>query len=211
MSDEEPEDTLAESRDEVRAIVELVGAFHDRALHLPTRLIYLGNETVTSDGHEVGVDGAMADTFVRNMHILESLSGDPITVMMNNAGGDVCHGLAIFDAIKCSPCHVKIVVRGYAMSMGSIILQAAPERVMGPNAVQMIHYGTESLSHHSKTVWKQAQESERINAWMEQLYFDRIRAKNPRFTMARLRKLCDHDSFLTAQQSIDLGLADRIG
>jgi len=210
MSDEQDTDR-EEDREEVKAIVELVSVYHDRGLHLPKRAIYLGSETFSSDGDEIGVDAAMADTFIRNMHILEGLSGDPITVHLNSCGGDVYHGLAIYDAIKTSPCDVTIIVRGYAMSMGSIILQAAKTRLMGPRAVQMVHYGTDSISHHSKTVMKRAAESERVNNWMEDMYLSRIREKHPRYTKAKLRKLLDHDTYLTAEASIRLGLADGIG
>jgi ATP-dependent protease ClpP protease subunit len=210
MSDDSSIDR-EEDRDEVKTILEIASAYHDRGLHLPKRAIYLGSETFSSDGDEIGVDAAMADTFIRNMHILEGLSSDPITTYLNSCGGDVYHGLAIYDAIKLSPCEVNIYVRGYAMSMGSIILQAATRRFMSPNAVQMVHYGTDSISHHSKTVIKRAAESERVNDWMERMYLARIKQKQPRFTLAKLKKLLDHDTYLTADASIDLGLADRIG
>jgi ATP-dependent Clp protease protease subunit len=196
------EDDREERREEIKTILELASAFHDRGLMVPTRTIYLGSKEV---------DAKMASTFIKNVALLEGLGADPITVIMNNPGGDVYHGLAIYDAIQRSKCEIKVIVRGYAMSMGSIILQAASDRVMGPNAVQMIHYGTESLSHHSKVVERQAEESKRINDWMEQMYLKRIQEKRPDFTIGELREMLSFDKYLTAQQSVDLGLADSIG
>lgn len=184
--------------------------FHDAGLFLPTRTIYMGSEIVDLVG-ESGTDARMAERVIKNMHVLESISKDPITIIMNNEGGDEYHGLAMYDVISRSECHVKILVRGHAMSMGSIILQAADERVMSENAVQMIHYGVAGLEHHCKTVWKQAEEMERLNDWMEGLYLGRIREKHQYYDLSELKKLLDHDTFLTAAESVELGLADSIG
>lgn len=190
-------------RDEIRTIVELVNAFHERDVHLPTRTIFIGSEE--------GVDALAADLFVKNMHILESMSAERITVIINSIGGDEYHGFAMYDAIKQSPCKVKMIVRGHAMSMGSILLQAADERVMGPLSVQMIHYGTWGFYGHAKTADKWLIEGDRINKWMEQLYLEKIREVKKHYPLAQLKKLLDHDTFLTPEQSIELGLADCIG
>ncbi len=196
---------------ELRATAELISLFHDSDISLTTRTVYMGSALVDADGGESGCDARMAENVIKNLHVLESLGNAPIKIIMNNCGGNVYHGLAIYDAIRLSPCHITVVVRGYAMSMGSIILQAAAHRVMGPNAVQMIHYGTDAIAHHSKTVIKQAMEGERINRWMEGMYLARIHERSPNFTLAQLKALLDHDTFLTSNESVGLGLADEVG
>lgn len=215
MSDETESDLedavhRREQREEDGALLEAIGAFHEHGVFMPSRTIYMGSVTANLEG-ESGTDAKMAEAFIKNLHVLEQSSHDPIVVIMNNLGGDDYHGLAIYDAIKASPCHVTIVARGYAMSMGSIILQAASERVMGERSAQLIHYGTMTIGAHTKTVKIWADESERVNDWMEQLYLERIRERQPGFELEQLRKMLAHDCVLTAQQSIDLGLADRIG
>lgn len=199
---EDMQDDREEQREEIKTILELASTLHAHGLSIPTRTIYLGGKEL---------DAKTAAGFIKNMLLLEGLGPDPITVIMNNPGGDVYHGLAIYDSIQRSKCEIKIIVRGYASSMGSIVLQAASERIMGPNAVQLIHYGTESLSHHSKVVERQAEESKRINDWMEQMYLKRIQEKRSGFTLGELREMLSFDKYLTAQQSVDLGLADSIG
>jgi ATP-dependent Clp protease protease subunit len=198
-----------EEREEITLMLRSSEIFHDTGIHLPSRTIYMGNETYW-DG-EVGVDSKMAERFIKNLHMLEMASSDPITVVSNNPGGDVYSGLAIYDSILISPCHITIKARGYAMSMGSIILQAAKKRIMSPTCVQMIHYGTDSITHHAKTVLVRALEGERINVWMENLYLSKIHEKNPDFTLEALQKMLNFDRFLTAQESVDMGLADEIG
>jgi ATP-dependent protease ClpP protease subunit len=93
---------------------------------------------------------------------------------MNNPGGDWYHGMAIYDAIKYSSCECTIKVYGHAMSMGSIILQAADHRIMMPNSRFMIHYGYDGKAGHAKIVYKWADEGKRVNWEMENLYLEKM-------------------------------------
>lgn len=186
-----------------------IDKFHDYSLHIPSRTLYMGSENYEDYG-ESGTDGAMAERVIKNLHILESISKDPILVIMNNFGGDVNHGLAIYDAIKGCQSHVTIRAIGYAMSMGSIILQAADNRVMTPKASQMIHYGHLSIDKVAGTTYKIVAEAKREDEWMEQMYLEKIREKKPSFKLKHLKEMLSHDTFLTAQESVDLGLADSI-
>lgn len=185
-----------------------IDKLHDYNLYIPTRTIYMGSENF--DDGESGTDGAMAARFVKNMMILDSLSSEPITIIMNNIGGDEYHGFAIYDAILLAKSKVTIKVFGHAMSMGSIILQAADKRIMAPTSRQMIHYGTWGMENHAKTTQKWAQEGLKIDKWMEKMYLDKIKEKHKDYTLETLQKLLDHDTFLTAQESVKLGLADEI-
>jgi len=187
-----------------------IDKFHDFGLYIPSRTLYMGSENFSDDGGESGVDGLMAERLIKNLSILEALNSDPIIIIMNNPGGDVNHGLAIYDAIKTAKSHITIIVYGYVMSMGSIIFQAADERVMSPSSSQMIHYGTLGVDGHAKTTYKIADELKRIDRWMEKMYLERINEKQPLFKIGRLQKMLDHDTFLTAEQSVELGLADRV-
>ena len=184
--------------------------FHDYSLYIPHRTIYLGSEEYNIEHGEAGVDGAIAERVIKNIHILDSMSSDPITILLNNIGGDEYHCAAILDAIITSKSHVTIKVFGHAMSAGSMILQAGDERIMAPNATQMIHYGTWAIDGHAKTTQKWAEEGKRLDIWMENLYLTRIRQKHPNYPISKLRAMLDHDTFLTAQQSVELGLADKI-
>lgn len=150
----------------------------DQNIDQETRTIYMGSITKSQDDWESGVDNFMAEYFIKGMHILNSISDKPITVIMNNPGGDWYHGMAIYDAIETSRSHVTILVYGHAMSMGSIILQAADHRVMMPNSRFMIHFGYDGRYGHTKIFEKWADESKRINREMENIYLERLREKD---------------------------------
>ena len=155
-------------------VVRDIDKWFDLNVDTDTRTIYMGSTGYTFDESETGVDHSMAEYFIKGMHTLESKNNKPILIIMNNPGGDWYHGMAIYDAIKYSSCECTIKVYGHAMSMGSIILQAADNRIMMPNSRFMIHYGYDGKSGHAKIVYKWADEGKRINWEMENLYLEKM-------------------------------------
>lgn len=142
-------------------------------LNTKHRTIFMGSISQDWDGNESGVDSKMAEFFIKGMAILEE-SRKPITIIMNNPGGDWYHGMAIYDAIKYSSCDCTIKVFGHAMSMGSIILQAAQKRIMMPSSKFMIHYGYAGSDNHARTVERWSDESKVLNISMEDVYIERM-------------------------------------
>jgi len=176
----------------------------------PSRMIYLGSRSYTNDSEESGTDFQMSDHFIKAITYLDSRSSDPIYIHMNNLGGDWYHGMAIYDAIVSSRCHVTITAWGQAMSMGSIILQAADLRILSPNAIMMIHDGFESINGSSKTAENWAKESKKSRYKMYEIYQDKMKKKLPKITIKKIEKLCSHDTIYSAQQAVDIGLADSV-
>jgi ATP-dependent protease ClpP protease subunit len=96
---------------------------------------------------------------------------------MNNPGGEWYHGMAIYDAIKESPCHCTIKVYGQVMSMGAVILQAADARILMPNTRMMIHYGYSGYNGHSLTSIRWSDESKKLNKKMEDIFLESMIVK----------------------------------
>lgn len=145
----------------------------DLSVDSDSRTLYMGSVSYL-DEEETGVDHLMAEYLIKGLHSLESKNKKPILILMNNPGGDWYHGMAVYDAIRYCSCECTIRVYGQAMSMGSVILQAATSRVLMPNSRVMIHYGTESQSGHAKAVQRWADESRRVNFEMENIYLERM-------------------------------------
>lgn len=192
-----------------RLVRDDIDKFYDYGIHPSTRTIYVGSLS-DEDGEESGTDYKMADHAIKGLHILDSAGDSPITVVMNNCGGEPIHGMAIFDAIRACSSKVTIRVLGSAMSMGSVILQAGDERVLTPNARVMIHYGTVGVGDHSKIAAAWIEEDKKFNKFMEDLFLAKIQAKHPTFGRAKLQKMLNFDTILDASQAVALGLADRI-
>lgn len=194
---------------------EDIELFHGYGLHIPTRTIFMGSES-SSDmaietGGESGTDHTMAEKVIKNLHILTRLSNDPITIIMDNVGGDVYRGIAIYDAIRACTCEVTIVVRGHAMSMGAYVLQGADRRVLAPGSKVMIHYGQISISGEALTVYKWIEEYKKEDRKMEKVLLEKIQEKQPHFTLQRLKRMLSNDTIFSAEEAIGMGLADEIG
>lgn len=173
-------------------------------------VLYMGSECYDYEAGETGVDFLMAERVIKGLHYLDAKASNGITIKMNNVGGDWYHGMAIYDAIRACKNKVTIVVYGHAMSMGSIILQAADYRIMMPNARFMVHYGSNGYYGHSKIFDKWADENKRINEEMLKIYLQRIKKKKPRFTKKQLDEMCRYDTFLSAKETVEMGLADEV-
>lgn len=177
-----------------------------------TRTIYVGEVMETTDAGEwsAPTDFRLADRVLKGLHILESKNSEPITMIVNNPGGDEYHGLAIYDAIKLSPCYITVKVMGHAMSMAGWFMQAADRRAMAPNATFMAHYGTWHFDGHSLDMERWAKENKRLNKLMEKHLLERIREKHPKVTRAWLEQKIRFDLYLDAHQTVELGLADEV-
>ena len=65
-----------------------------------------------------------------------------MTIVFNSPGGEVTEGLALFDFIqelRSRGHEIETISIGMAASMAGILLQAGDNRVMGKNAVILIH------------------------------------------------------------------------
>lgn len=179
----------------------------DKDLFLPTRTVYIG----PVDAEECEVNSIMAERAIKNLHMLDSVSDDPITILMLNYGGEVTAGMAIYDAIRLCRSHVTIKVFGCANSMGSIILQAADRRLLAPHSEVMIHYGSTGYpADHPLNIRNQHKHAERFDKWMIDMYLKKIREKKPRFSKKQCEELVKFDQYMTPTEAIEYGLADEI-
>jgi ATP-dependent Clp endopeptidase proteolytic subunit ClpP len=183
-----------------------ISHFIDNDLYVPTRTVWIGPTTAEGE-----TDVIMAERAIKNLHILDSKSSDPIEVLMTNPGGCFEAGLAIYDAIQLCKSPITIKVFGYAYSMGAVILQAADTRIMAPNARLMIHYGEDGIpSNHPKIRKKWSKQYDKDGDWMKSVFIEKIREKKPELTDAAMEKLLDFDTILSAEQSVEMGLADKV-
>ena len=113
---------------------ESIDRFYDYDIHIETRTLYLGQD----------IDDLSAERTIKGLHLLDSSDGN-INIILSSPGGEVYNGMAIYDSILQCKNDVIISVAGWAMSMGSIILQAADYRLLHPNSVIMIHDGSWDL------------------------------------------------------------------
>ena len=189
---------------------EDIDRYFEHGIFAPKRLIYVGSSQSDDTNGESGTDYLMSEKAIKAITYLDTVSDKPIAIIMNNLGGDVYHGMAIYDAIVSCRCYVTIIAVGHCCSMGSIILQAADLRVISPNCVFMIHDGTDRIEGHSKNVEEWAKESAKLRNKMYSIYREKMIKNNPSITIKQVEKLCTIDKIYTPTETVSIGLADEL-
>lgn len=128
--------TRRASRDERS---QILSDLHSYSINLKTRDVYIHS---VHEEEEMGVDFRQANIFIKNLHILNSISEEPILIHMHSIGGSWYDGMAMFNAIEFSKAPVTILSYAQASSMTGILLQSAPTRVMMPDCHFMMHHGS---------------------------------------------------------------------
>ena len=129
-----------------------------------------------------------------------------INIYINSYGGSVFEGTAIYNQLKRHPAHKTVYVDGFACSIASVIAMEGDEVVMPRNALMMVHNMWMGVSGNSDELRKAADDLETINAAGRQAYLVKSGGK---LDEAKLVELMDAESWLTAAQCIEFGLADR--
>lgn len=88
---------------------------------------------------EDDIDNESVGLVIRGLHLMEELSEDPVTVLINTYGGSVYDGLGLYDVLISSPCHITTVGVGKVMSMGCDILLAGDVKKAHANTTFMWH------------------------------------------------------------------------
>jgi ATP-dependent Clp protease protease subunit len=161
-----------------------------------------------------------ASLVIAQMLFLES--EDPnadILFYINSPGGLVTAGLAIYDTMQFIRPDVSTIVLGQACSMGSFLANAgAPgKRLVLPESRTMIHRvssGTPSTRgsvHVQELQFEDAkrsfEESQRLNQRLTELYIKHNTAGKTYDEMFATMKF---DTFLSAQEAVAMGLADKV-
>ena len=157
---------------------------------------------------------------VSQMLFLESENPDAdIYFYINSPGGSVTAGLAIYDVMQFIKCDVSTIVIGQACSMGSFLAQAgtAGKRIVLPESRTMIHRvssgtpGTRGSVHVQELQFEDAvramEESKRLNKRLTELYVKHNTAGKQYEELFQTMKF---DTFLSAQEAVNYGLADKV-
>ena len=130
-----------------------------------------------------------------------------INVYINSYGGDVKEGMGISAQLKRNPAIVTAYVDGFACSVASVIACAANKTVMDSSGLMMVHNASMGAFGTSAELRKAADDLDVINSQAVKTYQDKAGDKLPDDT---LQQLLDNESWLTADQCIQYGLADEI-
>lgn len=143
------------------------------------------------------------------MYLERQDSESEVTIYINSPGGEVISGLAVYDYIGMMKAPVRTVCIGTAASMGAILFLAGAKRQMLPHTRLMIH--DPSYSHNDiggRKPHEIQHELDKLNETREALA--RIISEKTGRSIDEIYKVTADDTFYSAQEAIDFGLATEI-
>lgn len=136
---------------------------------------------------------------------LEGFEGDEIELHINSHGGDMFEGIAIKNYLSNRPEKVTAYIDGIAASAASIIAMCADTIIMPVDTQLMIHNPWTYAAGNAKELRKVAEQLEVAQTSLEETYMKRFVGERE-----ELKALLDAETFLTAEQAIQFGLADAV-
>jgi ATP-dependent protease ClpP protease subunit len=147
-------------------------------------------------------DSVSAAQFVRD---LADIDAEEIDFHIHSPGGDVFDGLAIATAVRTHKAKTTAYVDGLAASAASVIAVAADEVVMALGAELMIHEAWGLSIGNAADMTKMADDLNHISANLATLYAAKAGGTAEDWRTAMLA-----ETWYSAQEAVDAGLADRV-
>jgi len=169
----------------------------DNNVNFKERVIYLNDD----------IDSSSLELFQKAFDEFDRTPDQPVRVEISSYGGSVYDMLGMIDRIRNSPCHVVTRGLGKIMSAATFILGAGDERLMGKNSWAMIHEISDWIRGSLSELKVELKHTEELEAHCYRLYEEFSKGK----TKAKVfEKMCSKNCYLTAEQTLKLGLIDEI-
>lgn len=182
----------------------------DEGLDVKNRRIYFGALPEGLD--EFGSDFAWrsVERAIRQIHVLENdAPHKPIELHMSSPGGDAYEMLRLIDVIEHSPCQFKFFGSGKIMSAATWVMAICDERYLYRNARILIHDSTAggTVEVPSRLTDRRIDQKEEDDL---QDRLNKMYAENSRMPVEFYAALVKRDCYLSAEETVMLGLADKI-
>jgi len=165
---------------------------------------FLKTRTILLTGE---VDKDLSEKVIRHLLLLESISSEPITILIDSPGGDVYAGFSIFDMIRFIKTPVRIVGMGLIASAAALILLAVPKKMRYglPNSSYLIHQPLSGIQGVATDIEIHARELEKTK---ERL--NGIIAEATGQSLERVSRDTDRDYWMNAVEASSYGLIEKI-
>lgn len=154
------------------------------------------------------IDDGLATNIVSQLLYLDAKEPErDIYLYINSPGGSITSGLSIYDTMNYISSDVSTICIGQAASMGAFLLSSGKKgkRYILPSSRTMLHQPSGGAQGQSTDIQIQAYEIGRIK-----IYLNNILAKQTEKSIKQIEKDTERDLFMSAQESVDYGLADSV-
>lgn len=130
-----------------------------------------------------------------------------VELHINSMGGSVVEANAIANMLRRLDCETVAYIDAFACSAASAVACACKKVVMPRNTVLMIHNPWQVAVGNSTELRKAADDLDVLGEAFRTIYLDKAGDK---LDEAKLVKMLDAETYLTAEQAVDIGLCDEI-
>lgn len=130
---------------------------------------------------------------------------EQVTVGINSLGGLIAEGLAIYNLLDNFPKPVVVEIHGIAASMASAIAMAGNPVRIPENGLLMLHNPEDFVAGTAEEMRRAAELLEKLGGSLASIY-----AKKTGLQLRKVQQLMDEETWLTAEEAIDLGFADEL-
>lgn len=155
---------------------------------------------------EIGTWGVTANQFVQDLRAMDD-GVSPVIAAFNSIGGDLFDGLAMHNALRRLGERCTGRIDALAASAASVAVCGAHRVVIAGNAMMMIHNPWTYASGDAEDFRKVADALDQTVEAIIAAY----KSKATDIDEAELRRLVDAETWLTANEAVELGLADEVG
>ncbi len=155
-----------------------------------------------------GITDDIANVVIAQLLFLEAEDPDrDINLYINNPGGSVTAGLAIYDTMQFVKPDVSTLCIGQAASMAAVLLAsgAKGKRTALPHARIMIHQPLGGARGQATDIEIQAKEILRLKDRLNE-----ILEKHTGQSIERIHKDTDRDNFMSSEEAKEYGLIDQV-
>lgn len=128
-----------------------------------------------------------------------------VSLFLNSEGGSCVQGIEMYHAIRRHEGKVVATVDGLAASMASVILQAADERHVSRGSYVMIHNPSAPAEGEAGDLRHTADVLDKIRSDMLDIY-----EASTGLDRDKIAKMMDEETYLTADEAVNLGFADVV-
>jgi len=184
------------------------GHIADLGIDEKNRRIYWGLDEGDEENFAGCFNWSSVELCIRALHRMASgpNKSKPIELHMNSAGGSSVDMMRLLDEIEALPCKVIFIGGGMIGSSATWIMAACDERRLHKNTVVQVHDG---FSGHSEDRHKDFMvNADEEDKWQHRL--NKLYADNSRMPEDFWADIITRDLYLSPEETIMLGLADKI-
>lgn len=146
---------------------------------------------------------------------LNKVQGQELEILINSPGGDIFDGVAIADLIQRREANTTTTAIGLAASIATVVLMAGDTVQMSESSTIMIHDAWTFEAGDSETLKKTADTLDKMSEIIANIYTNQIEKagkilKDRDTTKKMIRKLMKNETWLDANEALEIGLIDKI-